>query len=122
MTLSEPVQPTFRVPGLIVATHAEGPTTVITLQGEADSATLPALLDLVVHAVTERDGPVVLDLDQTDFIDTATARAIGRAASALQDRSRQLTIRSPSRLATVVLSFTGLSHLIEDHHSEGLQS
>jgi anti-anti-sigma factor len=114
MTLTGLAQSTR--PGLVVSASAEGAATVIALRGEADPATLPILLDALARVIADHEGAVVVDLAETEFIDTATVRAIGRAGQLLGDRDRQLTLRSPSRLAVQVLAFGGLSHLVEPVH------
>jgi anti-anti-sigma factor len=113
MTLTLLAPFTRTVPGLVVSVSAEGAATVIALRGEADPAVLPVLVDVLVRVIADHDGAVVVDLAQTEFIDTATVRVIGRAGQFLGDRGRQLTLRSPSRLAVHVLGFGGLSHLVE---------
>jgi anti-anti-sigma factor len=96
-----------------VLVRAEGSAVVVTLWGEADLATLLLLVDPLARAIAFFDGPVVIDLAQADFIDSSTARVFCRARQFLESRGRRLTIRSPSRLATRVLGFFGLSPLVE---------
>jgi len=111
MTLTELAQSTR--PWLVVSSSTDGVATVIALRGEADPATLPLVVDILARVIADDEGAVVIDLAQTEFIDTATVRAIGRAGQLLGDHGRQLTLRSPSRLAVQVLAFGGLSHLVE---------
>ena len=92
---------------------AEGAATVIALRGEADLAALPAVVDMFVRVIADHQGAVVVDLAQAEFIDIATARVLGRAGEFLGHRGRQLTPRSPSRLAIRVLAVFGLCHLVE---------
>ncbi len=113
MTLTGLVQLSRPAPGLVVSVSAEGAATVIALRGEADSATLPIVVDMFARVAADHRGPVVVDLAQTEFIDTATVRVLGRAWQFLGHRGRQLTLRSPSTPAVRVLAFFGLSHLVE---------
>ncbi|MHB8671051.1 MAG: STAS domain-containing protein [Acidimicrobiales bacterium] len=98
----------------------EGPATVIALRGEVDLATMPLLQDALERVIIDCGGAVIVDLTRTQFIDTATGRAFGRADQALSERGRSLTLRSPSRLTARVLAFLGLSHLVELPKAAGL--
>ena len=98
---------------LRASTTIEGTVTVIAIQGEADVATLPILIDAVARAIAEHDGAVVIDLAQTLYIDTATVRALARARAFLSGRGRELTFRSPSRLPARMLAYFGLSEFVE---------
>ena len=92
---------------------AEGTAAVVAFRGEADAFTLPTVIDALVRVISEHDGPVVVDLAETSFIDTGTLRAFGRAALILACRDRSLTVRAPSRMALRLLAFLGLSDLIQ---------
>lgn len=113
MTLREFVQPTLPVARLSISCSAEGTAAVLALCGEADLFTLPAVVDALARVIADNDGPIVVDLAETKFIDTGTARAFARASQFLGDRGRELTLRSPSRIAVQVLTLLGLSDLIE---------
>ena len=90
-----------------------GHGTVVTLRGEADGSTRPALSDALSEVIAWRVGDVVIDLSEVAFIDTATVRALAVAEDLLQRRDRKLTFRSPSRLAARVIQLFGLDDLIE---------
>jgi len=113
MTLAELAQPTVPAAALVASVSADGMPTVVTLRGEADLFTLPVVVDVLVRVIADHDGPVIVDLADTEFIDTGTVRALARAWQFLNDRGRTLTLRSPSRVAVRVLGLLGLSHLIE---------
>ena len=113
MTLVEPVQRTIPTAALDASVTADGTTTVITLRGEADLFTLPVVVDVLARVIAEHDGPVIVDLAHTDFIDTGTVRALGWAWRFLREVGRTLTLRSPSAVAARVVGQFGLSHLIE---------
>jgi anti-anti-sigma factor len=101
------------VPGLVARVLEEGSTTVITLRGEADLGTLPVLVEALARVVADHAGPVIVDLSETAFIDTAAVRALVCAGRLLADGDRVLAVRSPSRLAVLVLGVLGLSNLVE---------
>ncbi len=113
MTLTEFAQPAVRVAGFVVSMSTEDAATVVTLRGEADLVTRPLVVDVLVRVIAGHDGPVVVDLAQTAFIDTGTVSALARASQFLCDRERGLTLRSPSRAAVRQLTFVGLSNLVE---------
>lgn len=109
MTLTE-LAPTAP---LVASVSADGTAAVVTLRGEADVLTLPVLVDVLARVIGDSDGPVVVDLAHTEFIDTGTVRALARAWQFLNDRGRTLVLRSPSRLTVRVLALLDLIHLIE---------
>lgn len=113
MTLTEFAQSTLPAGALVASLATEGSSTVVALRGEADLFTLQVIRDVLARAIAEHDGPVVIDLAGIAFIDTGSIRVLARAAAALGDRGRELTLRSPSRIAVRMLTLLELSHLIE---------
>jgi anti-anti-sigma factor len=113
MTLTALAQPKDLGVALVASVAVDTEAAVVTLQGEADRCTLPVVVDALVRAVAEVDGPVIVDLAQTTFIDAGTVRALARASDLLDGRGRTLVLRSPSRMARRVLGMLGLSRLIE---------
>lgn len=103
---------TRSAPGLVVVVSSEGADTVVAVRGELDSAVVPVVLDVLVGVSADHDGDVVVDLSQTDFIDSASVRALSRAGQFLTERGRRLTVRSPSRLAARVLRIHDLFDLV----------
>jgi anti-anti-sigma factor len=101
------------VPGLAATVLAEGVVTVVTLQGEADRATVHIVQNALADVIADRDGDVVVDLARTDFMDTAALRTVLRAREALEGTGRQLTLRSPSKSAGRLLAVFGLGHLAD---------
>lgn len=98
---------------LMASVSTIGSTTIVVLSGEADVSTLPVVVDALARGTAASDGPVVVDLASTAFIDVGTGRAIARAWQALREHDRTLSLRSPSRTAARTLAILGLSHLIE---------
>lgn len=113
MTLAELSQPTIPAAALVASVSTVGTATIVRLRGEADVFTLPVVVDALARAIADSEGPVIVDLADTGFIDTGAVRAIARAWQFLDDRQRTLTLRSPSRMAARVLGLLGLSHLLE---------
>lgn len=113
MTLTELAHPARPPAPFAAKLSIEGPSSVVALRGEADIHTLPALVEALARVIAEHDGPVVVDLADTTFIDLGTVRAIGRASQFLDWRKRSLTVRGPSRMAALLLAFLSLSDLVE---------
>jgi anti-anti-sigma factor len=99
-------------PGAEVSFHIEGPATVVVARGEIDVASVPDLVDMLASVFGQFEGPVVIDLAETEFIDTAAMRVLARARQFLYDNGRLLTLRSPPRQAAGLLRLFGLSHLV----------
>ena len=99
-------------PGLEVSFHIEGPSTVVLTQGELDVASVPDLVDMLAWVFGKFDGPIVVDLAETEFIDTAAMRVLARARQFLGNYGRPLTLRSPPRQAAGLLRLVGLSDLV----------
>ena len=99
-------------PGLVVSMFAEGAATAVVLRGEVDFATVPTVGDVLDQVIVDHAGPIVVDLADTGFIDSASVRALAKASLELEHRGRSLSIRGPSKMATQILELFGLSHLI----------
>jgi anti-anti-sigma factor len=119
MTLTELAGPTMPSVALAAAVSTDGIATVVTLRGEADCFTLPVVVDVLTRVIADYQGPVIVDLSPTEFVDGGTVRALGRAGRYLNDRGRTLTLRSPSAMAVRIVSLLGLSHLIERAPDDG---
>lgn len=98
---------------LRTTTRAEGTRTVVVLWGQADLATRPVLADTLSRVIALGDGDVVIDLADLEFIDTSIVRTFTVLRRFLKDRDRQLSFRTPSRLAARILQSFGLLDLVE---------
>jgi anti-sigma B factor antagonist len=97
--------------GLVARVLTEGEVTVVAFRGEADCATLPVVVETLSGVIADGAGDIVVDLSETEFIDTAALRAVLRARETLGGGGRHLTLRSPSRIAGRLLGIFGLDHL-----------
>ncbi len=113
MTLTGLAHSTRGRPRLVVSVSAEQDATVIALQGDADVAALSVLVDQMADVIADRQGAVVIDLSDTDVIDTTCVRAIGQVAQWLAGNGRCLTIRAASRLAIMSFATLGWADLVE---------
>jgi len=89
----------------------EDGTSVVTVAGEVDVATAPALRDCLDQSVRRGAGPVVVDLRRVTFIDsTGLGVLIGAHRSCADDgRELRLVIVEPRILK--VFEITGLTDL-----------
>lgn len=62
-------------------------------------------------------GDVVVDLAETELIDTAIGRVIAVACKRLARRGHRLSFRSPSPVAARILGSFGLTDLVEPPHA-----
>ena len=97
--------------GLTATVFADGAATVVALRGDADRATLHIVRDALAGVIANGQGDVVVDLAQTEFMDSAALRAVLSARENLAGTGRRLTVRSPSRSAARLLGVFGLGHL-----------
>ena len=84
---------------------------LVRLRGEYDMSTAPSLAALLAAAIARDGSDVVIDLSGVDFIDAATVGVIIRAREFLQERSRSLTLRSPSPCARRILGLCGVAEV-----------
>ena len=94
-----------------VSEQFRGGTSVVTVAGEVDVATAPALRDCLDQAVRRAEGAVVVDLLGVTFIDsTGLGVLIGAQRGCAEDgRELQLVIAEPRILK--VFEITGLTEL-----------
>jgi anti-anti-sigma factor len=111
MSVAMPVTPPPPVAGLSATVFADGLVTVVALRGEADVATLQIVRDALAAVIADREGDIVVDLAQTEFMDTAALRGVLQAQETLHGTGPRLTLRSPSRSAARVLGVFGLGDL-----------
>lgn len=71
----------------------EGAATVVVLAGDADVHTAPEMEQALGVALAS-SGPVVVDLEDVQFIDRAAACHLAAAAEILHDEGRSLRLRS----------------------------
>lgn len=84
---------------------------VLALAGDLDPHTAPALA-AAIDAV-DRDRPLVLDLEELAFMDSAGLRVLITAHQHATDAGCELRLRRPSDTARRVLELAGLTdHLV----------
>jgi anti-anti-sigma factor len=92
---------------------------VVWVRGDHDASTVVALCMTMARAIAFDDADLVIDLSEVTFMDAATVEAIVRAEAFLRDRSRSVTLRSPSTHAWRVLGGAGLAELVDPRPRTG---
>ncbi len=88
-------------------------TATVALSGEVDVATASELEDCLADVATNRPDWLVVDLTNLHFIDCSGAAVLARARDALVSAGCRMVVRSPNRLARMVLRLTGLEGLCQ---------
>jgi anti-sigma B factor antagonist len=98
-----------------VSIHHELDAVVITVTGEIDAASAPALESLVGGFVDDDVGAesVLFDIGRVTFIDSAGLVLIARLARRMQERRRRLSLRRPNDGTRRLLEITGVADLVE---------
>ena len=91
-----------------IAVRMDGRGVVITVAGEVDIATSPALRDACLEAVNDGAGDVGLDLDGVTFLDSSGISVLVQARQRLAASGRRLELRAVSRPVRRVLEVAGL--------------
>ena len=82
----------------------EGERSVVWLAGEQDIATVSVLTETLANVTALDDADLVIDMGSVSFVDTATLRALIHCRNVLHSRSRNLTLREPSRFTQRLLA------------------
>src|SRR5258707_15171070 len=81
-----------------------GPYVVITIGGELDVETAPALAGYLATALDQRPGrDIILDVSGVSFADAAGLSALLAADTAVRDRGGALRLAGPSRQLRKIL-------------------
>jgi anti-sigma B factor antagonist len=96
-------------PDLVLSTETTPERGVISIKGELDAYTAPAVEEQIAHMVDGGITNVVLDLSETGFLDSSGLRAILTAHRRLEHDQGGLVLRAPSEPVTRLLEITGLT-------------
>ena len=84
---------------------------VVAVRGEIDIVTAPALWDVIVEVIADTNR-LVVDLSETDFIDSTGLGVLVRALKRLRHHGGDLILRSPKPNARKVLHITHLDRVM----------
>jgi len=90
-----------------------GECTVVEVSGELDLSTADQLWETLSEALSTRHRPLVLDLGELTFCDSAGLAVLVRAHNALETRGQRLVVARPTPIVTRILDLSGLSQAIE---------
>jgi anti-anti-sigma factor len=90
---------------------------VVVLRNTEEPFARSDLSEVLAGLIAGGTSDVVVDLGEVDFIDTSSFFTLAATARLLDRDGRQLSFRSPSRLATRVLKLFGLSDRIDSQDS-----
>jgi anti-anti-sigma factor len=101
----------------------EAGRSVVWLAGEQDIATVSVLTETLTNVAALDDADLVIDMSAVSFIDTATLRALIHRRDVLQSRSRNLTLRAPSRCTQRLLALCRtVDHVVPPRMGQRLPS
>jgi anti-anti-sigma factor len=104
---------------LKVSSRTQRGATVLTLSGELDLASVPAL-EQAVEGVSDSAGElVVLDLRELEFMDVAGLRAVLRSDQRLRERGKRLALAGPGYSVRRLLALTGQDDVLSVFDSTG---
>jgi anti-sigma B factor antagonist len=99
-------------PGLEIRELGLGETAGVSLRGEVELATAPALTAALDDAVRASSGLFVIDLGAVDFLDSSGIACLVRARAMLGQDDRQLVLICPPGSARRALLLTGIDDLV----------
>ncbi|MGH3600829.1 MAG: STAS domain-containing protein [Pseudonocardiaceae bacterium] len=91
-----------------VETEIADTTATVSVHGEVDIATAPTLWEGLVEAIATSPSRLVIDLTDMGFIDCSGLGVIARTAQRIPAAACRIVLRSPNRLAHMMIEFAGL--------------
>jgi anti-anti-sigma factor len=99
--------PALVADGFAIASHVVGEQATIVVTGELDRATAPTLIDEVTRLVSGSVRGIVVDLEDTTFVDLGGLRALVAACAAARASGGDIALRAPPRSLHRVLAVAG---------------
>ena len=84
----------------------------VTIRGEVELASAPALTAALDDAIRTSRGPFVIDLTEVDFLDSSGISCLVRARALLGQDDRPLALICPGGIARRALQLTGIDELV----------
>jgi anti-anti-sigma factor len=81
--------------------------------GEVDAASAPLLAEAIATAVSNDDGPIVLDLGSVTFFDSSGLRAVTAAVSDAERTGQRVSVAVASDVVERIFTMTGLTSLLD---------
>ena len=103
--------------GFAVAEHLDSKTSVVTVTGEIDLATVSALEQALLGAAGDRTGELIVDLTGCTFLDARGLRALTKTRARLQRANRPFALVLSNPFILKVIQITGLDEEFETYPS-----
>jgi anti-anti-sigma factor len=102
---------------LVISVGEPAAVTVLTIDGELDMNTAPALLDAAGELIDAGRSRLVLDLGGVGFCDSAGLGVFARLKRRVDEVGGELALARPALMVRRVLELTGLTELIGVYES-----
>jgi anti-sigma B factor antagonist len=89
-----------------------GACSIVAVSGELDLATAGQLWAALAAELARRDAPLVLDLAELSFCDSAGLAVFVKAHTTLEERGRRLVLARPAPMVARVLELSGVDQAI----------
>jgi anti-sigma B factor antagonist len=99
-------------PGLEIRELGLGDIAGVSLRGEVELVSVPALTAALDDVIRTTSGPFVIDLGAVDFVDSSGIACLVRARALLGQDDRQLVLVCPAGSARRALLLTGVDDLV----------
>jgi anti-sigma B factor antagonist len=100
-------------PLLVVEVTRDGDAAVVRIEGEVEFATAPRLRATLLDLAQEGASPVVLDLADVSFVDSAGISLLIQAKKRLASGNSDLVLRAPQASVRRVLEISGVTELFQ---------
>lgn len=101
-------------PGLTVTPGTDGDARMLTISGELDIGTAPALRDALLGLLDTEDPPnIVLDASGVTFVDSSGLAVLLMGARRWASHDRRLLLRAPSATLLRIVDLTGVRRAFE---------
>jgi anti-sigma B factor antagonist len=99
-------------PPFEVGAVSSGGEVIVTVHGEIDISTASQLWEHLAEAIPRATHRLVLDLSDTDFIDSIGLGVFVRAFKRLRSQGAEFVLRFPHPTARRILTITGLDRVM----------
>ncbi len=89
----------------------KGNTLILSLNGRIDAATADTAKEILMNAIKEHKGQVLLDFCEVDYISSMGLRVILHVTQSVQKESRKIAFVSTKQPVTALLQNTGFGLL-----------
>ena len=103
--------PDVAEPVLLVEVTRDGGGALVRIEGEVEFATAPRLRATLLDLAQESASPVVLDLAEVSFLDSAGISLLIQAKKRLSAAGSDLVLRAPQPNIRRVLEISGVTEL-----------